>query len=473
MSKLFFALLATSFLWLTSCQTTTVTPVRDPASALEAQSDDDSASALLDIVKKHDRRRLQQLFLATRIAQTLVSSFDNRVAELKTEGDSEALLQSQLYCKLQRTRHLYESVEEKLIEVAKIAVLHAEESWFFGEMQKFSNQDVASEAAAANLMREFRHSQQEICGANDCFQEKLAGKIKLSFPYLDDERSRAFVDTNRDQIAKYSGVIATDLDTGDCFQGSGREPNQANAYNWSERNHIRSGLNQGEFVITYDDGPHSVNTEQIMGMWSRTNFPKPTFFWLSKNAVKMPSTVIAAQRNGFPVALHSERHADLGVLAKASSPADFNRVDHKIFDAEVATLPPGGFDGWKQKTLDREIKGAAHSLTEIAKEADPNYRMKYFRLPFGSGVKNSLIGARLSEIDADHFFWAVDSLDWQDKNPTSVFARVKSQMQATQRGIILFHDIQNPTVTASQMLIELFQSGSGWKPVSITKTMAP
>jgi peptidoglycan/xylan/chitin deacetylase (PgdA/CDA1 family) len=472
MSKTFFVLLATSMAFLVSCQTTSVSPTRDPASSLGAQiEEDDSASALSDIVKEHNQRRLQQLFLATRIAQTLVSSFDSRVAQLKTETDSDSLLQSQLYCKLQRTRSLYESVEEKLIEVVKSAVLQGEKTWFFSEMQKFAGQDVANEAATANLMRQFTIVEKEICGAKKCVQEQLAGMIKLSFPYFDDQKTKDFIGSNRDQIAQYSDVIATDLDRGDCFQRVGREPNQVSAYDWGERNHIRAGLNPGEFVITYDDGPHSQYTEQLMNQWSRTAFAKPAFFWLSKNAVQMPAIVNEAQKNGFPVALHSERHADLGVLAKANSPADFNDVDRKIFGAEVAALPPGGFDAWKQKTLDREIIGAARSLSNIAKKADPNYRLEHFRLPFGSGVKNDLIGARLAELNVEHFFWAVDSLDWQDKNPASVLARVKSQMQASQRGIILFHDIQGPTVTTTQMLLNLFQSDSGWKPVSISKTM--
>jgi len=55
-----------------------------------------------------------------------------------------------------------------------------------------------------------------------------------------------------------------------------------------------------------------------------------------------------------------------------------------------------------------------------------------------------------------HVFWNVDTLDWQDKNPQSIFNRAVKQMSGTKNnaGVILFHDIHRQTVTASALLMD-------------------
>ena len=53
-----------------------------------------------------------------------------------------------------------------------------------------------------------------------------------------------------------------------------------------------------------------------------------------------------------------------------------------------------------------------------------------------------------------HVFWNVDTLDWQDKDPASILARAKKQMQANGHGVILFHDIHPQSVEASKKLLE-------------------
>lgn len=449
---------------------------RSPASGLGSSSesaDFDSGHSIEEMIRTRDADRLGQLLLATRIAQTLISSFDSRVGKLKDETETEALLSSRLYCKIQRTRGLYESVEEKLLLVMKGALAKGADNWLLGEIQKFSDRDAASQAATANLLRSFALHESEFCEGKSCFERSFGARLKLPFRYADNRQFLAFMHDKREQIAQYSEIKPDDIAPGDCFGGAGREPNGEGAYDWKSRNHVKSGLDTGEFVITYDDGPHASNTERLMRLWEDSGYPKPAFFWLTKNATVMPEILAVAAKTGFPIGLHSERHADLGTLAKAESPADFNKVNREIFGPETADLPVDDFSVWKLKTLDREVPGAAKVLTEIVRQADTGYRLKYFRLPFGSGVKNDLLGERLAALDVEHFFWAVDSLDWQDHNPESVFERVTSQMRATQRGIILFHDVQPPTVATTEMLLELFKSGETWKPVSITKTLNP
>ena len=53
-----------------------------------------------------------------------------------------------------------------------------------------------------------------------------------------------------------------------------------------------------------------------------------------------------------------------------------------------------------------------------------------------------------------HVFWNVDTLDWQDKDPESVFKRAQKQMLQYNRGVVLFHDIHPQSVIASKKLVE-------------------
>jgi peptidoglycan/xylan/chitin deacetylase (PgdA/CDA1 family) len=44
------------------------------------------------------------------------------------------------------------------------------------------------------------------------------------------------------------------------------------------------------------------------------------------------------------------------------------------------------------------------------------------------------------------FFWNMDSLDWQIRDPHKLFLNVLQQLDRHDRGIILFHDIHEQTV---------------------------
>ncbi|RYZ60704.1 MAG: hypothetical protein EOP09_20900, partial [Proteobacteria bacterium] len=156
----------------------------------------------------------------------------------------------------------------------------------------------------------------------------------------------------------------------------------------------------------------------------------------------------------------SERHADLGNLAKANSAGDFNGVNKSSFNAELRNV--SDFNEWKNKTLDREIIKSVDTISKIT--GKPVY---YFRLPYGSGTKNELIGSRFQAIDVDHFFWRVDSLDWQDKNPESIRDRVVAQMKATKSGIVLFHDVHSQSAAAAKLMVQFLQQNPSFRAVTI------
>jgi peptidoglycan/xylan/chitin deacetylase (PgdA/CDA1 family) len=420
---------------------------------------------LKEIVGRENSPRLQQLFLGTRIAQTLVSSFDERLGKAEGEKGLDALLSSRLYCKLQRTRALHEAIEEKITYALQTAFEDGNPAWFFSELSRFAAKDSASAAAAGQLLIQLSGEEESLCGKENCVREAMPA-FALPFNPFDESFSR-FLTGHQSEIALYANPSKTDLLPGDCMDSAAREPSQQAAYDWNKRNWVQSNLNNGEFVITYDDGPHASITEQMMEVWKNTSYPRPAFFWLSENAKRLSAIVQKAQKDGFNIGCHTERHADLGNLAKAASAGALNSVNRETFGSELKSVSPAEFASWKSRTLDREILEAARTVESIVQKADPSFHLHRFRLPYGSGLRNPMIGDRFAELNVDHFFWKVDSLDWQDKNPGSVHKRVVSQMKAGKKGIILFHDIQAPTVKTTQLLLETFRKTPGWKPVSI------
>lgn len=186
---------------------------------------------------------------------------------------------------------------------------------------------------------------------------------------------------------------------------------------------------EGVWSITYDDGPHKTRSIEIANMYKEANERNPdnktvvTYFWLAKNAKAYPEvvdTIKAMDTNYVELANHSYTHAN---LAKASG-----------------------------DQLVNEISGSSDYFRSAY---GPNRKLKFFRLPYGAGVKQYSEARKLiAKEGMIHTFWNVDSLDWQDKDPESVFERVKKQIEIKKKGIILFHDIHDQTVKATRKLLD-------------------
>lgn len=184
----------------------------------------------------------------------------------------------------------------------------------------------------------------------------------------------------------------------------------------SEGNLIGGNFPSGTWSLTYDDGPNNTTTREIINMLSDADIPA-TFFWLARLAQNNTTTVRMAKDKGFELANHSYSHSNV-----------------------------------PRQTL-------ADQRREIIESTDVLQRVygqpvRFFRLPYGSGVHNSGIREMIANRGMIHVFWNVDTLDWQDKDPRSIHRRVTSQMEARGQGIILFHDIHRQSVEATRYLIE-------------------
>lgn len=174
------------------------------------------------------------------------------------------------------------------------------------------------------------------------------------------------------------------------------------------------------WALTFDDGPHRTYTRQIVDML-RARGKKTTFFWLAKNVNALRDVVGYARSAGMTLANHSYSHANLSKAGEAS-------LDREIIDSTE---------------LEARIYGSAP---------------EFFRTPYGAGRSDSGVRRRIAREKMIHVFWNVDSLDWQDKDARSVFARVKKQMQLEKRGVVLFHDIHPQSVEAATMLMDYSDS---------------
>lgn len=461
------------FTFLLSCQHQNSSQ-REVAQAVpkpKAQTTEDfDTEKLKEIVNQKDSTRLKQYLIKFRISQSLVSAFDQRLKTLKKAEDLDQLLQSNLYCNLMETRVYHEHAEQEVLFIVKyIKSLSSDYSqWFYSELNQFiNNTDQSYIAAIGQLIRFLKFNEIEICSQVGCIDEDIKALTNLKVNPLNATQFSAYVKKVTPDIANYAvsseQSLRDALKPGKCFGESPAQARQTQSveYDWSKRSWIGSVLPEGSFAFTYDDGPHQEYTQKIIDTWATAGLAKPAFFWLYKNTDRLDSIVKSVNQQNYIIGSHSYSHPDIGNIAKANSAADLNGVNKQLFAEQLKSVTD--FNKFKLSTLDAEITQPVHALSQqIGKP------VKYFRLPYGSGTKNQLVGQYFESLNVDHFFWRVDSLDWQDKNPQSILDRVLAQMAATKKGIVLFHDIHPQSAQATQLLVNYLKTNKTYKAVQLT-----
>ena len=217
------------------------------------------------------------------------------------------------------------------------------------------------------------------------------------------------------------------------YQAERNTNSEAELQAWSERNRLPQALDTTypdaggaghvtgnrfppkTWAITLDDGPHPTHTAGMFKVLSEAGMTG-TFFWQTQNLLKYPNFSAQAKDFGFNRANHSYTHANLPKQSQSS-------LNYEIDDA---------FDDFQK------VVGQPPTL---------------FRCPYGAcGPMGSNIRQMVAARNALHIAWNVDTLDWQDKNPQSIFERTKKQMEVLTHGIVLFHDIHPQSVEALKLL---------------------
>lgn len=168
---------------------------------------------------------------------------------------------------------------------------------------------------------------------------------------------------------------------------------------------------QGKAALTFDDGPHPVNTPKVLDILKRYG-AKATFFVLGKKAREYPELIRRIVAEGHTLGNHSDDHPDYVKVSRAE-------IERQLDATQAA--------------VDAAL-GRSHPLVQM-------------RPPYGSmdNVVKEVIHARGNMA----VLWNADSWDWRYRNDdprilANVFA-VPGGVQTT-GGAILFHDIHPQTV---------------------------
>jgi peptidoglycan/xylan/chitin deacetylase (PgdA/CDA1 family) len=177
------------------------------------------------------------------------------------------------------------------------------------------------------------------------------------------------------------------------------------------------------WALTYDDGPHPTYTPMVLANLAELK-KHASFMWLAQCLIRNPKMPDAARAAGMPTNDHSWTHENLNKASAADLQREITQSSEK----------------------DADFYGA---------------RPRFFRLPYGAGLSNKAVRKVIADAGMVHVFWNVDSLDWHDKDPASILARVQKEMAAEKHGIILFHDIHPQSVAGSKLVLQWSNTLSG------------
>ena len=182
-----------------------------------------------------------------------------------------------------------------------------------------------------------------------------------------------------------------------------------------------SFLEDGEVVLTFDDGPLRPYTKKVLDALEE-QCTKATFFVVGRMAIADPELLKETKRRGHTIGLHTYSHSKLSTVS-----------------------PTRGKD-------DIEL---GLSATAVALDASP---APFFRFPYLRDTKAMISHAgqrRLGIFGID-----IDSRDFSTRNPAEVQRTILRGLATQRKGIILMHDIQTSTAGAIRSLLaELKQRG--------------
>lgn len=197
------------------------------------------------------------------------------------------------------------------------------------------------------------------------------------------------------------------------------------------------GLPEKTVVLTFDDGPHYRNTNQILDILKQYQV-SGYFFAVGKNIgtigidgkptlAKSAATLQRAVQEGHILANHSFSHQ---VLTKLDS----DTQSHELGDTNLL------------------LSAVAGQATQL------------FRPPYGS--QNDVLLARATELGMRAVLWNIDSLDWANPVPDSIVQHVLGELEKSHRGILLFHDIHKQTVQALPAILTALKA-NGYRAVTV------
>ncbi|MGQ0671746.1 MAG: polysaccharide deacetylase family protein [Hyphomicrobium sp.] len=173
-------------------------------------------------------------------------------------------------------------------------------------------------------------------------------------------------------------------------------------------------LEDGEVVLTFDDGPLRYYTQRVLDALEQ-QCVRATFFIVGRMAISDPAMLKDIARRGHTIGVHTWSHKKLSTIGAA------------------------------RQTEEIEL-GLSATAAALDGPVAPFFRYPYLRDSRAS--LDHLAGRQLGVFGID-----VDSRDFSTRNPGAVQRTVLAQLATTRKGIILFHDIQPSTAGSIRSLL--------------------
>ncbi|GGH27750.1 hypothetical protein GCM10007036_36490 [Alsobacter metallidurans] len=183
-------------------------------------------------------------------------------------------------------------------------------------------------------------------------------------------------------------------------------------------------LDEGEVVLTFDDGPNPETTARVLDALKRACV-KATFFLIGRNAEKHPALVRREAQDGHSVGHHSWSHPVQTLRGMSDADA--------VFDIEKGITAVDKAAGW----------GGLNSRAP---------KFPFFRFPGFADTKS--LNAILAERNFVVFGTDLWASDWRPMAPETQLRLLLQRLDEAGRGIILLHDARAQTADMLPAFLE-------------------
>ncbi len=204
-------------------------------------------------------------------------------------------------------------------------------------------------------------------------------------------------------------------------------------YGWDRKidnTYTRIKTSEKVISITFDDGPHGVNTPRLLDMLKKRNI-HATFYVVGNMVTYNPQILRRMIAEGHEIGNHTISHGNLARMSNTALKTELQKAHDQILKetgiAPRTMRPPGG------------------AITRDQKQ----FMLEEFGYPT--------------------ILWSVDPLDWKKPGPSVVTRRLLDG--AAPGGILLVHDLHKATVDAMPSTLDQLQA-QGYKFVTVTELIA-
>lgn len=329
------------------------------------------------------------------IAQKHLSLFDKSLSE---EGLQE-LYKGPHYLSLLATRTQIDELEKNLLDIHQ-SLSGKRRNDLEKRIRSFSKKSLLSALSMENLTH--------LLGLKSDFKPVNAKAQDIEKEYASLERMKEFQVFEKN-IEHISHLMEMNLSSvGDKFKPSEGRGGSLSGQEFPAK----------VWSLTFSNGPHQTITNEVLENLKVRGL-KATFFQQGSKVTELNQEAKKVSQYGMEIGTQAMTNKEL---------------------SKVGLM-----------TLEREISLATEGMKKSMK-----IDIRFFRLPYGSGIEVPMVREMIAKNKLIHVFWNIDSLDWPPQTADRIVERTKKLMKKTPRdaGVILFHDVHPRTVAASKEIMD-------------------